>query len=219
VPVAVIMAVGIAGAATPELRHPCRSPCPKTRKRHEGESCPSGRDPPPRARALVAHCWPAGTAPHCCPLLHAACRLPLAMPPALVAVVAAAACDAACASCCSGCCNGTAAAAAAAGAAAAAPIAAAAPAQAALAATAPAACFVLRAACCKPHATRRVQHTEHCHGDLCCCRCCCCCCVLSPSGPRRAPPAPPARRRPPLTGARMRALVPTRLRRWPVRAL
>ena len=42
VPVAVIMAVGVAGAATPELRHPCRSPCPKTRKRHEGENCPSG---------------------------------------------------------------------------------------------------------------------------------------------------------------------------------
>ena len=46
VAVAVIVAVDIAGAATPELRHPCRSPCPETRKRHEGESCPSGRDPP-----------------------------------------------------------------------------------------------------------------------------------------------------------------------------
>jgi hypothetical protein len=32
VAVAVIVAVDIAGAATPELRHPCRSPCPETRK-------------------------------------------------------------------------------------------------------------------------------------------------------------------------------------------
>ena len=87
VPVAVIVAVDIAGAATPELRHPCRSPCPETRKRHEGESCPSGRDPPPSTRALVAHCWP--------PLLPIAapCCLPLA------------ACDAACAGCCGGRCR------------------------------------------------------------------------------------------------------------------
>ena len=89
VAVAVIVAVDIAGAATPELRHPCRSPCLETRKRHEGESCPSGRDPPPSARALVAHCWPRWP---CSPLLpFAACRLPLAVPPALVAVAAAAA--------------------------------------------------------------------------------------------------------------------------------
>ena len=71
-PVAVIMAVGVAGAATPELRHPCRSPCPKTRKRHEGENCPSG------ARMLAS----VPTRLRSCRLLalRLALLLPLALP-------------------------------------------------------------------------------------------------------------------------------------------
>ena len=154
VPVAVIVAVDIAGAATPELRHPCRSPCPETRKRHEGESCPSGRDPLQRTSpsyALLASLALLPVATLCC--------LPLAACGAACAGCCGGRCrcDAACAGCCSSCCNGTAAAAAAAGAAAAAPIAAAAAAQAALAASARAACCALRAARCKPRAACCVQ--------------------------------------------------------------
>ena len=211
-----IVAVDIAGAATPELRHPCRSPCPETRKRHEGESCPSGRDPPlPSTRALVAHCWPRLP---CFPLLL--CCLPLAACGAACAGCCGGRCrcDAACAGCCSSCCNGTAAAAAAAGAAAAAPIAAAAAAQAALATSARAACCALRAARCKPRAACCVQQAAF--DELCHYRCCLLCAVAVGPSLRPAGPAGPAGRAHPSAApphkCELSASVPTRLRRWPV---
>jgi hypothetical protein len=45
VAVALLVAVSIAEATTPELRHPCWSPCTKSRKRHEGENFTRRREP------------------------------------------------------------------------------------------------------------------------------------------------------------------------------
>jgi hypothetical protein len=93
VAVAVIVHVGVAGPRPLELRHPCRSPCPKTRRRHEGEHF-TRRPLLPSLRSSSCPCCPCCRWP-CYPLLPlglAACHLPLplAMPPVLAVVVAAA---------------------------------------------------------------------------------------------------------------------------------
>ena len=109
----VLVVVGVAGAANPELRHPCRSPCPKTRKRREGENytrrreplapllCSRALEPLPQAGALAALAGLAALATPSCALLlcrwRLRCRLRwllwrpllLAIPRALAAVEAA----------------------------------------------------------------------------------------------------------------------------------